>query len=153
MAGFLVQNDENASRLLPKAGGAYILLIDVVKPQTLPQKRFAGTVLEPGTYLYCGSAYGPGGLNARVLRHFKPEKKIRWHVDVLTSGGAGRVTAAWIEEGGDECRLSAMLCESERVAIPVPGFGSSDCALCPTHLLSCRDVLIGADFFAEPEGV
>ena len=55
----------------------------------------------PGFYLYCGSAKGPGGLAARLARHMRHGKAIRWHVDVLTE--AGTVLGAWTFPGGDEC--------------------------------------------------
>ncbi|MGE5504370.1 MAG: GIY-YIG nuclease family protein, partial [Actinomycetota bacterium] len=84
-----------------------------------------------GRYLYCGSARGPGGLRARVGRHMRKGKVVRWHVDRLTE--AGRVVGAWVFEGGDECGLVARLAH---LPVPIPGFGSSDCKVCPSHLLA-----------------
>lgn len=39
--------------------------------------------LETGYYIYIGSAFGPGGVQVRVSRHFRKEKRKRWHIDYL----------------------------------------------------------------------
>ncbi len=39
--------------------------------------------LRQGYYIYVGSAFGPGGVNARVSRHFRNTKKLHWHIDYL----------------------------------------------------------------------
>jgi Uri superfamily endonuclease len=57
-------------------------------------------VLPAGRYLYCGSAKGPGGLKARLSRHMRRGKSVRWHVDQLTEQGL--VIGGWIFPEGDE---------------------------------------------------
>lgn len=126
-------NDETL-RQLPKVAGAYVLVIELETDLTLQNKRFAGITLAKGTYLYCGSANGAGGIAARVKRHCRAEKKPHWHVDELTSNGAGRIVSVLVVPGGDECALRAALQEPD-TQVPVPGFGSSDCAACCAHLL------------------
>lgn len=106
---------------IPALPGAYVLVIRLDAP--LPP-------LVPGRYLYCGSAKGPGGLRARLGRHMKKGKKIRWHVDRLTE--AGHVEGAYAFEGENECALVARL---SHLPVPWPGFGSSDCRVCASHLL------------------
>lgn len=98
--------------------------------------RIAGRVvgtLSAGIYLYCGSANGPGGLRARLARHMKRRKSVRWHVDQLTT--CGEVLGAWVAPGGNECELVERF---SRLKTPIPGFGSSDCAHCRSHLLVTR---------------
>lgn len=126
-------NDETL-RQLPKVAGAYVLVIELEADLTLQNKRFTGKILPKGTYLYCGSANGPGGIAARVKRHCKADKKSHWHIDELTSNGAGRVVSVLVVPGGDECDLRAALQKPE-MQIPVPGFGSSDCTKCASHLI------------------
>ena len=87
-------------------------------------------VLPAGRYLYCGSANGPGGLKARLLRHMRRGKSVRWHIDQLTERGL--VIGGWIFPGGDECELVQMC---SHLPMPISGFGSSDCATCRSHLL------------------
>lgn len=107
---------------LPAIKGAYVLVIDIALP-------VAG--LPPGRYLYCGSARGPGGIRARVSRHMRRGKTLRWHVDRLTE--AGQVLGAWVFADGDECALVRQL---SYLPAPLPGFGSSDCTACVSHLLA-----------------
>jgi histidyl-tRNA synthetase len=111
----------------PACPGAYVLLVVLPAPLDLAVPRPA--TLTPGRYLYCGSAKGPGGLRARLARHMRPGKSIRWHIDRLTEAGA--VPGAWAFPDGDECALAAALAH---LPAPVPGFGSSDCPRCRSHL-------------------
>lgn len=125
-------------RHLTAAPGAYVLVVALPAPLALPVASLSPggppVVLAPGTYAYCGSANGPGGIRARVGRHLRAGKRMRWHIDHLT--GAGRVRAILAEPGGSECRLFARLRAMPGAGVPVPGFGSSDCRRCPAHLLS-----------------
>lgn len=114
---------------IPAAAGAYVLLIELAVPVTVRLGGGRGGELPAGRYLYCGSARGPGGLRARVGRHMRRGKSVRWHVDQLTE--AGKVLGAWAIPGGDECALNARL---DRLPIPLPGFGASDCVRCVSHL-------------------
>ena len=86
--------------------------------------------LRPGRYFYCGSANGPGGLRSRLARHMRHGKSLHWHVDQLTERGT--VMGSWIVPNGRECELVAML---GALPMPIPGFGSSDCMHCGSHLL------------------
>jgi len=88
-------------------------------------------------YLYAGSAYGPGGIPARVKRHLKPDKKVHWHIDRLTN--AGTVVSVIPVPGGKECAIVAAALRLPGVSAPSPEFGSSDCAICPAHLLRLPD--------------
>ena len=114
--------------------GAYLLIIDLDAKLSLDVPKGASATLPPGRYGYCGSAYGPGGIRARVARHLKPVKTMRWHIDRLTA--SGRVVAVQAEPGGDECAVMDSLRALPGVAIPISGFGSSDCRRCPAHLAS-----------------
>ena len=121
---------------IPDAKGAYVLQIDLPAPRVLLIKKFMGKVLSPGRYYYCGSAKGGGGMAARVGRHFKADKPIRWHVDHLTVGGT--VTTALLVPDGSECDLVDELARAYHVVAPLRGFGASDCRRCASHML--RDV-------------
>ena len=116
--------------------GAYLLVLALDRPLDPAIAGRPGT-LAPGLYAYCGSAYGPGGLGARLARHLRPDKKPHWHIDRLTA--AGRVLAAYAQPEGSECDLLAALQALPGTGIPLPGFGSSDCRRCPAHLLRVPD--------------
>ena len=118
---------------LPSGPGAYLLILGLPAPVPLAIPRFAGARLEPGTYVYAGSARGPGGIRARVGRHLRSEKVVRWHIDHLTSGC--RSVWASVHPDADECSLVTRLLAGGAFETPLPGFGSSDCRSCTAHLL------------------
>ena len=112
--------------------GAYLLVIDLATVLVLDVRRTAPATLAPGRYIYCGSAYGPGGIRARVRRHLTCDKAVRWHVDRLTA--VGRVVAVHAAPGGSKCDLFAEVMKTPGATVPAPGFGSSGCRRCPSHL-------------------
>ena len=121
-----------AAAPLPRWPGAYVLLLGFatgfVARHRTAQRDFAA-----GWYAYCGSARGRGGVGARIGRHFRKGKAPRWHIDPLSIRAGPMAALAF--SGGDECSLVATLAGSGRFAFPVSGFGSSDCRICPAHLL------------------
>jgi len=118
------------------AKGAYALMVRLDAPIEIGMRRAELARLSPGWFVYCGSAKGPGGLRARLRRHFRRDKALHWHVDQLTAVAAQ--TSAVPVEGGDECELVAALLESPRFEIAFAGFGSTDCRMCDSHLLRFR---------------
>ncbi len=124
---------------LPTAPGAYALEIRLARPLKLPVAALGLPRLRPGRYVYLGSARGPGGLRARVRRHLKARKITRWHVDHLTARAS--VAAVVSRAGSSECGMVRALLAAPGVAVPVAGFGSSDCRDCPAHLLLVPDDL------------
>lgn len=117
---------------LPQARGAYALFIEIKKSPVLPPK-FSHHRLKPGTYLYAGSARGPGGIKARCARHLAETKTRRWHVDWLTSQ-ATRLKVLALPDM-TECALIHILSVRGENVFPLPRFGSSDCRTCPAHLM------------------
>ena len=115
---------------LPPLGGAYALLLTLPSPVQL--QRPAPALLPPGNYVYAGSANGPGGLRGRLGVHFRAHKP-HWHIDRLTAAATGLSAIAL--EGGSECAIVARLEALPGFAHPLPGFGSSDCPRCRSHLL------------------
>ena len=87
--------------------------------------------LRSGYYVYAGSAMG--GLRARLARHQRSEKRLRWHIDYLLHDPGARLLESLPFPGRRrlECALArelAALAEEE-----IPRFGSSDCR-CRSHL-------------------
>lgn len=117
---------------LPVEAGAYGLTFRLDGPMILPIATLRKPVLAAGDYVYAGSAFGPGGIRARVTRHLRADKKPHWHIDHLSA-------RAWCIDVRTypcerECALVAdMLAEGAEV--PVPGFGSSDCRDCAAQLV------------------
>lgn len=115
--------------------GSYILILRLDQPLTaLPIGRLGRFDFAPGVYLYVGSAFGAGGLAARLAYHQRRHKaRPHWHIDYLRA--AARLCEAWTVAGGDrlECVWCRALAAHPVVSAPVPGFGSRDTG-CPTHL-------------------
>jgi sugar fermentation stimulation protein A len=120
--------------------GAYILLIRVPAERALDIGSLGRLRFPAGNYVYIGS--GMGCLSRRVERHFRPDKKVKWHVDRLL--GVARLSDAVLfpSKHRDECRLARAVLAFPGARV-VPGFGSSDCR-CPGHL-----VFLGALPFGE----
>ncbi|MCB2087428.1 MAG: GIY-YIG nuclease family protein [Sphingomonadaceae bacterium] len=121
---------------IPAEAGAYALFLRLDARLRFERRALAG-VLEPGWYAYAGSAKGPGGMRARLARHMRAGKAVRWHVDEVSNAAAE--VAALAIPGGSECAIVDALLGSGRFSVPIPGFGSSDCRHCAAHLLAYKE--------------
>lgn len=121
---------------LPAEPGTYLLWFDLAEPLSLTVGRLGVVTLPAGRLVYVGSALGPGGLRARLARHFSRPATLRWHIDYLTAVQPPHV--AWLVVGPQrlECAWATALRAWGAVA-PTPGFGNSDCTQpgCQAHLL------------------
>ncbi len=124
---------EANAETLPALPGTYGLLFRLSKPIRVSIARLGNPELPEGLYVYCGSAKGPGGVRARLGRHLRCEKTIRWHVDHLSL--AATEVAGLVVRHDSECELRARIQRGFETLVPVPGFGSSDCRQCPAHLI------------------
>lgn len=119
---------------LPATSGTYAVLylcVEAPKNAIAIGKRMQ-LRLRPGYYLYVGSAFGSGGLSARVHRHLRREKSKRWHVDYLSDYVAA-LGAYYIDEPKHLEHQWAAYFKNLRTCTPVPNFGCSDCK-CQSHL-------------------
>ena len=107
---------------------SYSLYIKVEKPLIVTVGRFGCFEFAPGNYIYSGSARR--NLLARVNRHLKKQKKLRWHIDYLLSAPAVDIVKVLVSTLS-ECELVA----AGGGSIVVSGFGASDCRSgCGSHL-------------------
>lgn len=112
--------------------GTYALVLHRVGSGRVAVGRLGAFDLTDGYYIYVGSAFGPGGVRARVGRHFRARKTLHWHVDFLTQHAS--VVEAWYTHDGtrwEHC-WADILARTGHQAF-VKGFGSSDCS-CFSHL-------------------
>ncbi|MBF8267256.1 MAG: hypothetical protein HW388_764 [Dehalococcoidia bacterium] len=86
----------------------------------------------PGEYLYFGSALN--GLEGRIRRHLRRDKRRHWHIDFLTA--VSSVVGVWWTTGTErrECSLAKAALDMEGAQMPARGFGASDCR-CQSHLV------------------
>ncbi|RME49438.1 MAG: GIY-YIG nuclease family protein [Chloroflexi bacterium] len=107
------------------------------RPLSLDVGRLGRVTLPAARLVYVGSARGSGGLKARVRRHLLREKRVRWHVDALSSRVQPRAWLADARGVATECGWAKRLADHPQSWIPVLGFGSSDCGQgCPAHLIA-----------------
>jgi Uri superfamily endonuclease len=109
--------------------------IKFFNPLEIEVGRLGAFAFEPGWYMYSGSAFGPGGLAARVERHLGPIRRRHWHIDYLRAAGAV-VVEIWISSGMPcrEHEWASILAGEYGGGWPVAGFGCSDCR-CRSHLI------------------
>lgn len=109
--------------------GLYIAVFWLPRRREIEVGRLGRCVFRRGFYLYVGSAQR--NLRARLARHARKGKPLRWHIDYFSV--RAEMIGAMVVPGpkAAECALARQLakfCEE-----PVPGFGSSDCR-CRSHL-------------------
>ena len=92
--------------------------------------------LNPGFYIYVGSAFGPGGLKARIAHHCRKAERPHWHIDYL--GPFLDLRQIWYTCGPvhHEHQWARIMENTRGVSVPLVGFGSSDCR-CNCHLFFC----------------
>ena len=120
-----------------KKPGTYALLLKSEISEEIQIGRWGKLQLEHGYYLYIGGAFGSGGVYARVSRHFRQNKKLRWHIDYLRA--ATLSTDAWfsLSENRLEHEWAETLSQLNSLK-PIRKFGCSDCK-CLTHLFFFND--------------
>lgn len=112
--------------------GTYALLLETTDQTDVQIGRWGMMTLRPGFYLYVGSAFGPGGVRARVSRHCRKNKSHHWHIDYLRE--VATLESIWYSHRRTrlEHRWAKALAKSNQ-GEAVEGFGCSDCG-CKSHL-------------------
>ena len=111
---------------LPEDKGTHVLIVQVLQMKRLGIGSLGGFDIIPGFYAYVGSAFGSGGLRARLGHHLESTAEPHWHIDYLlqvadpieiwlTTVG-GKLEKDWVE----------LLAEAPGFRVPIPRFGSSD---------------------------
>lgn len=85
-----------------------------------------------GRYVYTGSALS--GLDARIARHLRKEKKLRWHIDYFLQCAQVQRVVTFLGPERRECEKNRRVLRKPGATVLAPGFGSSDCR-CTAHLV------------------
>jgi sugar fermentation stimulation protein A len=117
--------------------GVYVAVFHLPRPRRITVGRLGTFAFPPGFYFYAGSAQR--GLSARLARHARRRKPLRWHIDYLST--KARMLGAVVVNGPKhmECELAGEL--AKRCTRPVAGFGSSDCR-CGGHLFHAPTLVL-----------
>jgi sugar fermentation stimulation protein A len=109
--------------------GVYIAVFRLHQARRIPVGGLGRISFLAGFYFYAGSAQR--NLSARLERHGRKRKLLRWHIDYLSAEAEmlGAITFAGPRRR--ECELAKELAGTYKRV--VPGFGASDCR-CGGHL-------------------
>ena len=123
----------------PARPGTYVVLLASTRRRRVTIGRLGALALRAGCYCYVGSAFGPGGLRARLQHHLDVARRLHWHIDYLRR--VTTPTAVWFSDDPqrNECRWAQTLVTLPGADMPLAGFGASDCG-CATHLFHFDNV-------------
>ena len=115
-------------------GGVYIAVFHLPRARRITVGRLGRHDFAPGLYFYVGSAQR--GLQKRLARHGRRNKRLHWHIDSVSA--RARMLGAILIAGPRrrECEIAAEL--ARLLSRPVAGFGASDCR-CAGHLFHAAD--------------
>ena len=107
---------------------SYQLHFELAQPLRCAIGRLGDFDFPAGRYAYTGSARR--GFEARIARHLRARKTLRWHIDYLLAAPGVQMKRVLRSER-DECVLN----QACRGTVVAPGFGASDCHHgCGAHL-------------------
>lgn len=113
--------------------GTYALVMACSSEQSVEIGKCGRLRTRPGFYVYVGSAFGPGGLRSRITHHMNISRRPHWHIDYLRP--LMDIVEIWytFDIRRREHQWVDVLNSIRRSAIPLSGFGASDCC-CKSHL-------------------
>jgi Uri superfamily endonuclease len=114
--------------------GTYALVFACADSVRLAVGRLGPVSLTCGYYIYVGSAFGPGGLRARLNHHLKPSLHPHWHLDYIKC--ALCLVEIWIttDPVKREHDWAGIIAAMKGASLPIAGFGATDCG-CRSHLI------------------
>lgn len=125
--------------------GTYAVIFQCRSKATQQVGQWGMISLREGYYVYVGSAFGPGGVKARVSRRYRNTKKPNWHIDYLRR--FLRPVTVWYSyhQRRLEHRWAKVFLKMNDMS-PFQGFGCSDCD-CYSHLFFTSEKPEPAIFF------
>jgi Uri superfamily endonuclease len=123
---------------IPENRGYYLFLVRLLEPVRLSVGAIGEHELPAGWYVYTGRARR--NLMQRVRRHFRPRKRVRWHIDRLIEAPGARPLGAVVlglrdHPDWSECFVNQKVGAILGAEVPIPGFGAGDCTEgCRAHL-------------------
>src|SRR5512142_372396 len=111
---------------LPDEKGTYVLIASVPQMKRIEIGRLGKFDIAPGFYAYVGSAFGAGGLRARIGHHLESTAAPHWHIDYLLQ--VAEPVEVWYASAARklERHWADLLEKGPQFRIPIPRFGSSD---------------------------
>ena len=121
------------NRILQRKVGTYALILYCGHERIIDTGKLGTMSVRKGYYVYVGSAFGSGGLPARIKHHCRILKSPHWHIDYLRP--AVEIIQVWYSHDPikREHEWAGILMGVHGVKLPLKGFGSTDCN-CDSHL-------------------
>ena len=118
---------------LQSTPGTYALTLSATADALVQIGLLGQLHVRAGFYVYVGSAFGPGGVRARIAHHCRPAARPHWHIDYLRV--AVHPITIWYtyDTLRREHQWAEVLRRTHGVSIPLQRFGASDCT-CVSHL-------------------
>ena len=125
--------DRLLAATLMSCPGTYALILRATDGRRLQVGCLGVLHVHPGYYVYVGSAFGPGGVRARIAHHQRVASRPHWHIDYLRP--CTHLEYVWYtyDRQRREHQWAQGFAGLPGAAVPLVGFGASDCA-CVTHL-------------------
>ncbi len=124
---------EDVTAIIGREKGSYVLVAFLAFEKPIAVGKLGAFSFPFGFYAYAGSAFGPGGLAARVGHHLKESRKPHWHMDYFRKHAC--MKQVWFCRGKNcsEHDFACALSRLEGSPTPIKGFGCSDC-ICVSHI-------------------
>ena len=112
--------------------GTYALILHLEKDTGIRVGKLGFFEFKKGYYIYVGSAFGPGGLSARIKHHSRSSENPHWHIDYFRRFAS--LVNVWVcaSDARFEHTWAGRLERTNKSLCIAKGFGSSDCS-CTTH--------------------
>ena len=125
---------------LPADKGTYILIARVSQMKRLTIGSLGEFDIIPGFYAYVGSAFGFGGLRARIGHHLESTAEPHWHIDYLLEHPETEITHVVIIGNPEkmEHKLAGFLADLNETSQLAPRLGAQDTRN-SSHLLRVTD--------------
>ena len=106
--------------------GTYALSYACKENRSIRIGKLGMLKLRLGYYLYVGSAFGPGGIKARICHHLGESPSPHWHVDYLKPYCDPLELWVTYSNSKREQAWVRTVSKSKDAFIPLTGFGASD---------------------------
>ncbi len=120
---------ENMIAVIPKEKGIYVLMLFLNDNIVITVGKLGNIYFKKGYYAYVGSAMG--GLRKRIKVHLNINRKMHWHIDYLLK--YAKVTYICYLKTNSKTE-DELACFFDSKFDAIYKFGSSDSALCKSHL-------------------
>lgn len=111
---------------LPDSKGTYILVLHVPEMRRMAVGRLGTFDVRAGFYTYVGSAFGAGGVRARLTHHLESVAAPHWHIDHLMLHATPLEVWYALSDRKLEGDWVELLENEPQFRCPIPRFGSSD---------------------------